>query len=241
MAKVEFINEKLVRVVAKNGDVYNIGLLSPDNYFLNKQNDNYYVKVLSYLFDKHYDGTYNSVWNVIQREMYRNNLGGFFWAGKDDTIAPKALIGNRIKELRKNSGIKAKDLAEQTGIDAGNLSRIESGQYSVGFELLSKIARVLGCRVDLVPEKEEDITFTFHCGKNSDSFEDLEKMCRQLADKLVDVLDAIEIKGVPENMKVEPEIVFWTSDIPAELICVGNFYYEDEKNKYELDFSKTTL
>ena len=66
-------------------------------------------------------------------------------------------------------------------------------------------------------------------------------MCRQLADKLVDVLDAIEIKGVPEKMKVEPEIVFWTSDLPAELICVGTFFYEDGKNKYELDFSQTTL
>ena len=241
MAKVEFVNEKIVRVEAKNGDVYNIGFLSPDNYLMNEQNDNCFVKALSYLFDKYYDGTYNSVWNVIQSEMYRNNLGGFFWAGKTDSIAPKARIGNRIKELRKSSGIKAKDLADQTGIDAGNLSKIENGQFSVGFDLLSKIARVLGCRVDLVPEKEEEITFTFHCGKNTDNFEDLEKMCRQLADKLVDVLDAIEIKGVPEKMKVEPEIVFWTSDLPAELICVGTFFYEDGKNKYKLDFEQTTL
>lgn len=239
MAEVEFINEKLVRVVTKNGDVYNIGLLSPDNYFLNKQNDNYYVKVLAYLFDKHYDGSNDSVWNVIQREMYRYNLGGFLWAGKDDTIAQKARIGSRIKELRKNRGLKAKDLAAQTGIDAGNLSKIESGQFSVGLDILSKIARVLGARVDLVPE--EDVTFTFHCGKNSDSFEDLKKQCRQLADKLVDVLDAIDIKGIPDYMKVKNEIVFLTSDIPAELICVGNFYYEDEKNKYELDFGQTTL
>lgn len=239
MAKVEFINEKLVRVVAKNGDVCNIGFISPDNYYLNEQNDNYFVKVLSYLFDKHYDGTYNSVWNVIQREMYRNNLGGFLWAGKDDTIAQKARIGSRIKELRKNRGLKAKDLAAQTGIDAGNLSKIESGQFSVGLDILSKIARVLGARVDLVPE--EDVTFTFHCGKNSDSFEDLKKQCGQLADKLVDVLDAIDIEGVPVYMKVKHEIVFWTSDIPAELIGVGTFFYEEGKNKYKLDFSQTTL
>ena len=59
-------------------------------------------------------------------------------------------IGNRIKELRQKRNITAKKLSEWSGIAPCNISRVESGHYSIGFDMLSKIANVLGCRVDLV-------------------------------------------------------------------------------------------
>ena len=59
-------------------------------------------------------------------------------------------IGERIKELRKKRNIDAKSLAERIGIDASNLSRIEQGHYSVGFDILSKIANALNAKVDIV-------------------------------------------------------------------------------------------
>jgi transcriptional regulator with XRE-family HTH domain len=59
-------------------------------------------------------------------------------------------IGERIKELRKKKNLDAKTLASRIGIDASNLSRIEQGHYSVGFDILSKIANALNAKVDIV-------------------------------------------------------------------------------------------
>lgn len=59
-------------------------------------------------------------------------------------------IGNRIKELREEQHMDAKRLSMITGIDASNLSRIEQGKYSVGLDILTKIANALGYKVDLV-------------------------------------------------------------------------------------------
>jgi transcriptional regulator with XRE-family HTH domain len=52
--------------------------------------------------------------------------------------------------LRQKQNIDAKTLARRAGIDASNLSRIEQGRYSVGFDVLSKIANALNAQVDIV-------------------------------------------------------------------------------------------
>lgn len=49
--------------------------------------------------------------------------------------------------------MEARDLALLAGIDAANLSRIEQGRYSVGLDILSRIAFVLGAYIDLVPNQ----------------------------------------------------------------------------------------
>lgn len=59
-------------------------------------------------------------------------------------------IGARIRELRKEKNIEAKTLAKIANIDAANLSRIEQGLYSVGLDILSKIALALGAKIELV-------------------------------------------------------------------------------------------
>ena len=72
-------------------------------------------------------------------------------------------IGNRIKELRSNKGLDSKSLALYAGIDPANLCRIESGKYSVGFDILAKIASVLGMKIDFVELKEEENGTTNYC------------------------------------------------------------------------------
>ena len=70
------------------------------------------------------------------------------------------------------------------------------------------------------------------CGKTTDSFEKLQMLCKEEAEKL---LETIEIS----NQTIS--VSFWTSDIP-ELICVGNFSREtSDLIRYELDFSQPTL
>ena len=55
--------------------------------------------------------------------------------------------------MREAKGMEARDLALLAGIDAANLSRIEQGRYSVGLDILSRIAFVLGAHIDLVPNQ----------------------------------------------------------------------------------------
>ncbi|WP_297694903.1 helix-turn-helix transcriptional regulator, partial [uncultured Eudoraea sp.] len=58
-------------------------------------------------------------------------------------------IGARIRELRKEKNIEAKKLAQLANVDAANLSRIEQGRYSVGLDVLSKIALALGAKIEM--------------------------------------------------------------------------------------------
>lgn len=59
-------------------------------------------------------------------------------------------IGKRIAELRKSKGLSQAKLSELTSIAPGNIARIETGKYSTGIDLLSRIANALGCKIDFV-------------------------------------------------------------------------------------------
>ena len=66
-------------------------------------------------------------------------------------------LGERIEKLRTMKGLKQNELAEASGIDRTNVAKIENGRYNASFDILSKIAKALGCEIDLVTEEECDI------------------------------------------------------------------------------------
>ena len=66
------------------------------------------------------------------------------------SLTARKLIGERIKDLREKVGITQLQLAEKAGITRTNLSRIELGKYSAGMDVLTKIARGLGGKLDIV-------------------------------------------------------------------------------------------
>src|SRR6266568_47329 len=55
----------------------------------------------------------------------------------------KQLLGNRIRELRKNKGLSQDQLSEVVGIHPKHLSRIELGKSFPYMETLEAIARAL--------------------------------------------------------------------------------------------------
>ncbi len=59
-------------------------------------------------------------------------------------------IGKRIAELRKKRGYSQVKLGELAGVGPAHLARVELGQYSVGIDILTKIADALGCQIDFV-------------------------------------------------------------------------------------------
>ena len=82
-------------------------------------------------------------------KMMANENFGFSFV-KSDLSAERERIGSKIRQIREEKGMEAKQLAMLSGIDAANMSRIEQGRYSVGVDILSKISHALGVKVDLV-------------------------------------------------------------------------------------------
>lgn len=59
-------------------------------------------------------------------------------------------IGRRVEELRKASGLTQEELAEKCGMSRATVNKIEAGKFSVGLDLIAKVARMLGGELDIV-------------------------------------------------------------------------------------------
>lgn len=60
------------------------------------------------------------------------------------------MIGQRIKERRKNLNITGKQIKEATGISTGNLSEIENGKILPSATALMGLSKVLNCSTDYI-------------------------------------------------------------------------------------------
>ena len=59
-------------------------------------------------------------------------------------------IGKRIAEERAKLGLSQTDLANMSGINRATIAKIELGRWSVGIDVLGRIAEAMNLRVDLV-------------------------------------------------------------------------------------------
>ena len=66
-----------------------------------------------------------------------------------DKIEERLRIGNQINRLRTESGLSVRELAEQCDFSPANIVRIEKGKYSVGIDLISKVANALGATIKI--------------------------------------------------------------------------------------------
>ncbi|WP_421715983.1 helix-turn-helix domain-containing protein [Arcobacter arenosus] len=67
-------------------------------------------------------------------------------------------VGTKIKELRVNLNMSAKDLANNAQISVGMLSQLENGSTQGSVETLRKIAKVLNTTLAQLFTNEEEIT-----------------------------------------------------------------------------------
>ena len=63
-------------------------------------------------------------------------------------------IGKRIRKIREEKKLPIWKVASLSDITEYNLERIEEGRYSVGFDVLAKIALALGTKLDFIPYEE---------------------------------------------------------------------------------------
>ena len=148
-SSAQIINRREVEVTAPDGEVFTV--LCQIGAYLNEETRKQELFWLETLFDKNFSDDKERMINNIWRESMQFGIGGGILGISSGTRhEDRARIGNRIKEIREERGIDARDLARLAGIDAANLSRIENGRYSVGLDILAKIATALGKKVDFV-------------------------------------------------------------------------------------------
>lgn len=68
------------------------------------------------------------------------------------------MIGQRIKNRRKELGITQTQIQNQTSISSGNLSCIENGKYLPSSVALLELSRVLDCSIDWILTGKSHIT-----------------------------------------------------------------------------------
>ena len=146
-SKAKVINPKIVEVIAPDGEVFQV--LCQIGQYISERTRNYELSIIESVFDKNYSEDKELMINNIWRDIMANGIS-FLGMTSGDRQNERTRIGKRIREIREERGIEARDLAGLAGIDAANLSRIENGKYSVGLDILSKIAASLGKKVDLV-------------------------------------------------------------------------------------------
>lgn len=159
-AKVSFINQFKVKIELPD-NVYFAGFPSNNNYLTTVNGDGHFIKLMASVFTLNFYGVprpeFNTAVKNVNIELYREGYEmASYIISEQDVNEERVRIGARIKELRQKQRIDAKTLALRAGIDASNLSRIEQGHYSVGFDILSKIAYALNASVEIVEKKAED-------------------------------------------------------------------------------------
>ncbi|ANH83161.1 transcriptional regulator [Niabella ginsenosidivorans] len=149
-SKATIIDDKMVEVIAPDGEVFSI--LTRIGIFTNQETRQYQLHLVETVFDKNFSDDKEIMANNIWRDLMLNGVS-FMGMSSGDRQGERTRIGKKIRQIREEKGIEAKDLANLANIDAANLSRIEQGKYSVGLDILSRIAFVLGYHIDIVPNQ----------------------------------------------------------------------------------------
>ena len=146
-SKARIVDSKMVEVTAPDGEVFQV--LCQVGAYLSEDTRNYELHLIESIFDKNFSDDKELMINNIWRESYARGVA-FLGISSGDRHGERVRLGGRIRQIREERNIEARDLAKLAGIDAANLSRIENGKYSVGIDILSKIAASLGKKIDFV-------------------------------------------------------------------------------------------
>lgn len=143
------VNEdgSIITIIAQDGEVIKLRPFLP----IKNEEKDYIEECFAYSFQKNYSQDRGDMVYRVLCDMF--SVCNFTYDLSEKEIERKR-IGQKIKEIRQQKNYEAKYVAKMAGIDAANLCRIEQGKYSVGFDVLYRIAEVLGLRIDLVENEK---------------------------------------------------------------------------------------
>ena len=139
-------NSTLVRVELSNGQRYSIGYWG----LIYVEAPEIYGRVLQHILDQFEESEETDLKAYLQSFYARAKDNSLMYVIPDDN-GERERIGRLIRELRSTRKMDAKRLAVMANIDPANISRIEQGKYSVGLDVLCRIADALDSRVEIVP------------------------------------------------------------------------------------------
>ena len=149
-SKARIIDDKMVEVIAPDGEAFSV--LASTGKYTDEKYRHYELHVIEWIFDLSFSQDKELMTQKIWNGLLFNGVS-FMGISPGDKQGERTRIGEKIRQIREEKGIEAKDLARLAKIDAANLSRIEKGKYSVGLDILSKLASALGYHIDIVPNQ----------------------------------------------------------------------------------------
>jgi transcriptional regulator with XRE-family HTH domain len=109
-----------------------------------------------------------------------------------------ALVGSRIRELRKGRHLTQTELSEKIGVAQSDLSRMEQGEYKVGLDTLFKILQVFDLKMgEFFGETETDEER--EARRMLDEFRNLSDEARQ------EIRDFVRFKKLQESGAAEAD------------------------------------
>ena len=112
--KCKFVSLDKVTVETSQGDRFTLGLSGVIPFEMQEQ----HCQIIAALFDKYYQGDPSVIMGPIFRGMYQCHCwAGIFWYGPDRENE-RERIGAKIKSLRMERRMDARDVAQLADIDA---------------------------------------------------------------------------------------------------------------------------
>lgn len=104
----------------------------------------------------HIQDTYEEVWGdaedenpKVQKALWQleRHLLALNYEGQD---VDRIYYGQHIAYLRKQRGMTQQQLADAVGVSREHIARIEAGKYSVGLDILVKVAKAMDMKLEFV-------------------------------------------------------------------------------------------
>ncbi len=150
-SKAQIFDEKSIIIKTPDGEIFkmfsNLGCYKDLKY------KDYTLHLIEAIFDKNFSEDKEKMIEGIVRDFFRNTVH-CMGINYGDRHNERVRIGKRIRELRENKNMEAKELAILANIDAANLCRIEQGKYSTGVDILYRIAFALDAQLDIIPKNK---------------------------------------------------------------------------------------
>lgn len=86
---------------------------------------------------------------LVSPEAGRMWIGYYNQTSELQKCDERLRIGKLIAEARKEKGLSVRALSELCGVTSQNITKVENGKYNVSIDILSKIALVLDCKIDI--------------------------------------------------------------------------------------------
>lgn len=134
------IQECVACVAAWNKDNWEQSVDIPYDDYAN-QCYNYGGSKLADLFDE--------LFSQSSDEELQSFYSDLSFACERENRGIRSAIGKRIKSIRLQRDMTQQELATAAGITKANVCRVEEGKYSVGIDVLDKIADALGVSLEL--------------------------------------------------------------------------------------------